>query len=319
MMYEWKGHASPPNGWRYSKETMAKLDSEGRIWYPDDKSKRPRLKRYLDEMPGTLLGTIWTDIPPINSQAKERLGYPTQKPMALLERIISASSNPGDVVLDPFCGCGTAVAAAEKLGRKWVGIDITHLSIALMQNRLERDFGLKPGKDYSVEGTPKDAGAAQFLFDKDPFQFQFWAVSLVGAQPYQGGKKGGDTGIDGLLYFRTPGGEKVERVVVSVKGGKSLNPSMLRDLKGVVEREKAALGILLTLAEPTKGIREEAAKSGVYKYGNGVFPKLQVLTVDELMSGRRPNIPLGSQNVSLETKQVKTGGLGPLFAEEFSK
>ena len=208
------------------------------------------------------------------------------------------------------------MVAARKLGRRWIGIDITHLSIALMQNRLERDFGIKPGKDYVVEGTPKDAGAAQFLFEKDPFQFQFWAVSLVGAQPYQGGKKGGDTGIDGLLFFRTPGGEKVERVIVSVKDGKSLNPAMLRDLGHVVEREKAAMGILLTLAEPTKGICDEAAKSGTYKYGNGHFPKRQVFTVEELMQGKRPSIPLGSQNVSLENKQVKTGGLGPLFEGE---
>ncbi|MER3555278.1 MAG: hypothetical protein C4331_13290 [Meiothermus sp.] len=204
----------------------------------------PRLKRYLDEAPGIPLQDVWNDIRPLTNFSTERLGYPTQKPLALLERIISASSNPGDLVLDPFCGCGTAVVAAEKLGRRWVGIDTTHLSIALMQNRLERDFGLKPRKDYVVEGTSKDAASAQKLFKDDPFQFQFWAVSLVGAQPYQGGKKGGDTGIDGLLYFRTPGGEKVERVIVSVKGGRSLNPAMLRELKGVVEREKAAMGIL---------------------------------------------------------------------------
>jgi site-specific DNA-methyltransferase (adenine-specific) len=137
MMYEWKGHASPPNGWRYSKETMAKLDSEGRIWYPSDTTKRPRLKRYLDEMSGTLLGNVWTDINPINSQAAERLGYPTQKPLALLERIIQASSNPGDIVLDPFCGCGTAVHAAQKLGRRWIGIDITHLAIGLIEKRMK--------------------------------------------------------------------------------------------------------------------------------------------------------------------------------------
>jgi site-specific DNA-methyltransferase (adenine-specific) len=142
MMYEWKGHASPPNGWRYSRETMAKLDAEGRIWYPEDKTKRPRLKRYLDEMPGRLLSNIWTDINPINSQAQERLGYPTQKPVALLERIISASSNPGDVVLDPFCGCGTTIAAAQKLGRHWIGIDITNLAIALQKYRLQDAYGL---------------------------------------------------------------------------------------------------------------------------------------------------------------------------------
>ncbi len=138
MMYEWKGHTSPQNGWRYSKETMARLDVEGRIWYPEDKSKRPRLKRYLDEMSGTLLGNIWTDINPLNSQAQERLGYPTQKPVALLERIVQASSNEGDLILDPFCGCGTTIAAAQKLNRRWIGIDVTNLSIALQKYRLIR-------------------------------------------------------------------------------------------------------------------------------------------------------------------------------------
>ena len=319
--YEWMGFPSPPRGWRYKPETMQKLHDEGRIWYPKkldgsfDFGRRPRLKRYLAEQEGSIITNLWDDIFPINSQAKERLGYPTQKPLALLERIISASSNPGDLVLDPFCGCGPAVVAAEKLKRHWVGIDITYLSIDLMQNRLERDFGLKPDRDYIVEGTPTVPAEAEALFKKDPFQFQLWAVSLAGAQPYQGGKKGGDTGIDGLLYLRTPGGEKIERVIVSVKGGRSLNPAMLRDLKGVVEREKAAMGILLTLAEPTRGIREEEAKSGTYKYGSGHFPKLQVFTVEELMNGKRPNVPLGSQNVSLETKQVKSGRLGPLWED----
>jgi len=138
MMYEWKGFPSPPFGWRYSPKTMAKLDAEGRIWYPDTKTKRPRLIRYLDEMSGVLMGNVWTDIAPINSQAQERLGYPTQKPEALLERIVTASSNHGDVLLDPFCGCGTAIAVAEKLGRHWIGIDITHLAINLIKKRLRR-------------------------------------------------------------------------------------------------------------------------------------------------------------------------------------
>jgi len=218
MMYEWMGHSSPPNGWRYSRETMQRLHDQGRIWYPTDKSKRPRLKRFLDEMPGRLLGNVWTDIPPINSQAQERMGYPTQKPLALLERILLASTNIGDVVLDPFCGCGTAVVAAEKLERRWLGIDVTHLAISLVQARLKRDFGLESGRDYELEGTPKDVEAARFLFNQEPdgpYQFQFWAIGLLGAQSHGGGasgkgKKGGDTGIDGKLFFRTPGGERVK-------------------------------------------------------------------------------------------------------------
>lgn len=160
LTYEWKGYQPHPNGWAYSKETMARLDAEGRIFYPDDKNKRLQLKRYLDEMPGTILTNVWTDIDPINSQAKERLGYPTQKPLALLERILAASSNQGDIVLDPFCGCGTALIAAEKLKRKWIGIDITHLSIAVMRARLMDSFGLE---SVPVHGVPADLESARLL------------------------------------------------------------------------------------------------------------------------------------------------------------
>jgi site-specific DNA-methyltransferase (adenine-specific) len=332
MMYEWRGHASPPNGWRYSRETMARLHEEGRIWYPDDKSKRPRLKRFLDEMPGRLLGNVWTDIPPLNSQASERLGYPTQKPEALLERIIKSSSNPGDVVLDPFCGCGTAIGAAEKLGRDWIGIDITHLAVSLIQARLRRDFGLESGKDYALEGTPTDLESARYLFEQPedgPYQFQFWAVGLIGAQPFGAGasgtrgKKGGDGGIDGLLYFRTSDGAKLEKVVVSVKGGKSLTPGMIRELESVVRREKAAMGVFLTLEEPTAGMRQEAAKHGLYHYGEESYPVIQVLTVADLLEGRRPAIPRGAANVSLVRKDVMTVAkdkrakvMKPLFEEQ---
>lgn len=241
--------------------------------------------------------------------------------MALLERIISASSNPGDIVLDPFCGCGAAIAAAEKLGRGWIGIDITHLAIALIQERLRRDFGLEPGRDYEEHGVPKDVEPARFLFEKDPYQFQFWVMGLVGGVP-QGGqnKKGKDQGVDGLIYYRTPGGEKVEKAVISVKGGRNLNPSMVRDLKGTMEREKAHFGILITLEEPTKGMREEAAKAGVYRYGDTIYPHIQILTIKELLEGKRPHLPRGAENVSLERKEVKTQGddkrttsMAPLF------
>jgi len=208
MMYEWKGFPYPDKGWRYSKETMAKLDAEGRIWYPQkkdgspDTTKRPQLKRYLDEMEGGVMGNVWTDISPINSQAQERLGYPTQKPLALLERIIAASSNEGEIVLDPFCGCGTAVHAAQKLRRKWIGIDVTHLAISLIEKRLRDAF---PGIVFDVHGTPKDLEGAQALAEQDKYQFQWWAVSLVNAVPYGGKKKGADTGIDGFIYFKPDG------------------------------------------------------------------------------------------------------------------
>lgn len=313
--YEYKGVRG---FWRVPLETMERLDQEGRLHFT--KKGGIRLKRYLDEVEGVPIQDVITDIPPVNSQARERLGYPTQKPLALLERIIQASSNPGDVVLDPFCGCGTALAAAEKLGRRWIGIDITHLAITLIQARLRRDFGLEPGRDYEVLGTPKDVESARFLFEKDPHQFQLWALGLIGAQPYgdpQKGKKGEDTGIDGFLYFRTPDGGRLEKVVVQVKGGKRLGPSVVRDLRGVMEREKAAFGVLIVLEAPTQGMREEAAKAGVYSWGSQSYPRLQILTVEELLAGKRPEFPAGSLNVSYERKEVRTarpkGGMEPLL------
>ncbi len=318
--YEYKGVKSL---WRVPLDTMKRLDEEGRLHFTRDKGGNIigiRLKRYLDELPGVPIQDVITDIAPVNSQAKERLGYPTQKPLALLKRIIQASSNPGDVVLDPFCGCGTALAAAQELGRTWIGIDITHLAITLIQARLKRDYGLEPGKDYEVLGTPKDVGSARFLFQKDPHQFQLWAVGLLGAQPYgdpKKGKKGGDTGIDGLLYFRTPSGSHLEKTVIQVKGGDHLSPSVVRDLRGVMEREKAAFGLLITLKEPTKGMLQEAAEAGFYSWGSHAYPRLQILTVGELLNGATPKLPPGSLNVSYEPKEVRTakpkGGMEPLF------
>ena len=294
MMYEWKGFPYPPKGWRYSRETMASLDAEGRVWYPKkpdgalDTAKRPRLKRYLEEMAGGGMGTIWTDIPPINSQAQERLGYPTQKPQALLERIISASSNEGDIVLDPFCGCGTTVHAAQKLKRVWAGIDITHLAISLIEKRLKDAF---PGIQYDVHGVPKDLAGAQALAAQDKYQFQWWAVSLVNAVPFAGKKKGADSGIDGLIYFK-PDGKTTEKAIVSVKGGENVNVGMIRDLAHVVDREKARIGVFITLAEPTGPMKTEAVKTGYYETLYGKYPKIQILTIQELFEGKQPNIPL---------------------------
>lgn len=312
---------APPN-WEElpPQERLDLLDAAGLIHWPKKPGGMPEYKRYLEVYRGNPIQDVITDIPPLSHHSKERLGYPTQKPLALLERIIEASSNPGDVVLDPFCGCGTALAAAEKLGRRWIGIDITHLAITLIQARLRRDFGLEPGRDYEVLGTPKDVESARFLFEKDPHQFQLWALGLIGAQPYgdpQKGKKGEDTGIDGFLYFRTPDGGRLEKVVVQVKGGKNLGPSVVRDLRGVMEREKAAFGVLIVLEAPTQGMREEAAKAGVYSWGSQSYPRLQILTVEELLAGKRPEFPAGSLNVSYERKEVRTarpkGGMEPLL------
>jgi site-specific DNA-methyltransferase (adenine-specific) len=296
MMYEWKGHASPVLGWRYERATMERLDAEGRIWYPDSTGKRPQLKRYLDEMAGTLATNVWTDIAPINSQAKERLGYPTQKPLALLERILVASSNPGDVVLDPFCGCGTALVAAHKLDRLWIGIDITYLSIAVMRARLKDSFGLA---DVEVIGQPTEVeGARSMLVGtglEGQYQFQWWALDLIGAQPIGGvQKKGADRGIDGVISFSTGPRGEIGRALVSVKSG-SVNSSMVRDLKGVLEREKAEIGLFVTLDEPSGPMHLEATTAGAYQsaLSGREYPRIQILTIRELLEEhRRPDLPV---------------------------
>lgn len=303
MTYVWKGFPPPPKGWRFEKPTMKRLDEEGRIWYPTDSdgsidtSKRPQFKRYLADMEGGVMGTVWTDIAPINSQAQERLGYPTQKPLALLERIIAASSNEGDTILDPFCGCGTAIHAAQKLNREWIGIDITHLAISLIEKRLTDAF---PGIAYEVHGTPKDLEGARNLAQRDKYQFQWWAVSLVNAVPFGGKKKGADSGIDGLIYFKDVRDGKVttEKIIVSVKGGENVSVSMIRDLAHVVDREKAKLGLFVTLAEPTAPMLKEALKEGYFETSvggkylkSGKYLKVQIATIEQLLAGKKPDLP----------------------------
>ena len=282
--YVWKGYQPPARGWRYSQETMAKLDSEDRLHYPDEKTKRIQLKRYLDENEGQVAPNVWSDIQPLHGSARELLGYPTQKPLMLLERIISASSNEGDLVLDPFCGCGTAVHAAEKLHRKWIGIDITHLAIGLIERRLKDAF---PGIKFDVHGTPKDFAGAENLAQRDKYQFQWWAVTLINAVPYGGKKKGADSGIDGY-YFCKPDGKKTEGGVVSVKGGDNLGVQMVRDMRGVIEREKSPLAVLITLRDPTAPMVKEAASAGFFKTPFGQFPRIQIVTVEQLLDGKLP-------------------------------
>ncbi len=277
--------------WRWTKERMQAALDDGLIIQPSPGSV-PRLKRYLDEQRGRPFGDLWTDISPLNSQAKERLGYPTQKPEALLERIIRASSNESDVVLDPFCGCGTAVAAAEKLKRRWIGIDITHLAVALMKNRLKTTFNIDAGKDYQVVGEPEDVGSSRALWEQDAYQFQYWAMSLLEAQPRSDQKKGADRGIDGLLYFIDGQKRTSQKVVVQVKGGHVSSPQ-IRDLKGTVEREKAAMGLFITLEEPTGPMRTEAVSAGYYHSDiwQRDYPKIQLRTVEELLAGQDFELP----------------------------
>ena len=277
--------------WRYSQATMGQKIEQGRVIQPR-RGAIPREIRYLNESAGAPLGTMWTDIPPINSQAKERLGYPTQKPLALLERIITASSNPGDVVLDPFCGCGTAVHAAHNLGRRWMGIDITHLAIGLIRRRMRDAF---PGIEIEVIGEPVDLAGAQDLAQRDKYQFQWWALDRLGAQPFSGKKKGADKGIDGVIPFFAGPKEDYKRAIVSVKGGEHVGVAMVRDLKGVLGREKEPIGILLTLIPPTKDMVTEAAAAGFYdsEFWKKKFPRVQIITVEDMLNGKRPDIPWG--------------------------
>jgi adenine specific DNA methylase Mod len=283
LTYEFKGVTRV---WRWTKERMLEEDAKGRIVVPKGGQGVPRYKRYLDEQEGIPVGDFWNDIE-IASGA-ERLGYPTQKPLALLERIIQASSNEGDLVLDPFCGCGTTVHAAEKLRRQWTGIDITHLAISLIEKRLRDAF---PGITFDVQGTPKDLEGARELAARDKYQFQWWAVSLVNAVPYGGRKKGADSGIDGHIYFK-PDGRMTEKAIVSVKGGDNVNVGMVRDLGHVVDRENAKIGVFITLAEPTGPMTTEATKAGFYETEFGKYPKLQILTIKQLFDGKKPDIPL---------------------------
>ena len=285
--YEWKGVTRV---WRVPLVTMQNLDDEGRIFYT--RNEIPRIKRYLDEAKGRPVQDVWTDLESLRSWHKERLGYPTQKPQALLERIIQASSNEGDVVLDPFCGCGTAVAAAEKLKRRWAGIDVTHLAVALMKNRLKTAFDIVPGRDYEVVGEPADTGGARALAEQDRYQFQFWAMSLLEAFPREQGRRGADRGIDGVVYFIDGPRRSPQKAIVQVKSGKVSSP-LIRDLKGTVEREKAALGLFITLEEPTRDMRTEAVSAGFYHSDvwQRDFPKLQIRTVAELLGGRAFELP----------------------------
>jgi site-specific DNA-methyltransferase (adenine-specific) len=305
---------------------MQKLHDEGRINYPKepdgsfDTSKRPALKRYLNEQKGSIITNIWLDINPLHSSDAERLGYPKQKPLELLERIVQASSNEGDIVLDPFCGCGTTIAAAQTLKRQWIGIDITHLSIALQKYRLKDMFGLKAGKDYYVLGEPQSlSGAAQLARD-DRYQFQWWALSLVKARPVGGsgkiGKKGADKGIDGVIYFIDEKSGQAKKALIQVKSG-HVTSGHIRDLRGVIERDDAAMGVYITLEKPTKDMQTEAISSGYYHSKGWAkdYPRLQIVTIEELLNGKEINMPPASITFkqASKSKEEKNSGQQNIF------
>ncbi len=308
--------------WRWTKERMLQAYKDG-IVVQTRPGAIPQMKRYLDEQEGRPIDSVWSDIPPINSQAKERLGYPTQKPVALLERIIQASSNPGDVVLDPFCGCGTTIDAAQKLGREWIGIDVTQLAITLIKKRLADTYGygLKfinasaPEQSPAmhddntvlvrVVGEPATAADASRLAEEDKYQFQWWALGLVGARPEEE-KKGSDRGIDGKVLFRDdPAAGKPEQIIIQVKGGKT-GAKDVRDLRGVLERERAAMGVLISLQPPTGPMEAEAASAGFYehKLNRQKFPRLQLRTVKELMEGKGIERPSSGSTVDETFKKA---------------
>ena len=291
LTYEWNGHTRT---WLFTKEKMAELDRQDKIYYSS--TGYPRLKQYLDESQGNPVGDIWLNVSALKHSGKERLGYPTQKPEALLERIIKASSDEGDVVLDAFCGCGTAVAVAQQLNRRWIGIDITHLAITLLRYRLADAFG--DDVKYEIIGEPKDSESAKALAVQDRYQFQWWALSLIRARPYQDKKKGADEGVDGVIYYQDIDPDKpkktlTRKIVVQVKSGK-VSVRDIRELKSVVETQDAVIGIFITLNPPTQPMVKEAATAGRFQWlhvTHTTYPKIQIRTIEELLAGNSIEYP----------------------------
>lgn len=294
LAYEYKGF-TPQWGWRVMREKLEALDKDNRLEW--SKTGRPYLKRYLHEQKGTAIKSVITDINPIGAVAAERLGYPTQKPIALLDRILQASSNEGDLIFDPFCGCGTTIYSAEKNRRRWIGCDIAILSIQLVTDILQKRYRLVNGKHFEVDGVPVSVEQARVLFERSPSQFQHWVVERVGGFPTQ--KKVADLGIDGRIYFETK--DDLKDMVLSVKGG-HIKPSDIRDLRGVLAREDSSeMAGFLSLESPTKAMREEAGRAGVYKYSDVSYDRIQLLTVQQILEEKRHfNTPsrLGSRAAS---------------------
>jgi len=305
--------------WVTTSDKLDEYDRQGLIIWPQKPGGTPRLKYYLDESPGVPAADFWDDIPIIASSSSEALGYPTQKPQALLERIIQAGSDEGDVVLDPFCGCGTTVAAAQHLNRRWIGIDITNIAITLIRHRLHETFGEK--LPYEVLGEPVSPADAQALARSDPYQFQWWALGLVDARPADA-QRGADRGIDGRLFFHDEReGGKTKQIILQVKAG-HVTPAQVRDLRGVMEREAAEIAVLITMEEPSSAMQVEAASAGFYRSPWGKkHPRLQILTIAELLAGKRIDFP-PSRHVNItfrKASKLRAKGYnrcGRLFAEE---
>jgi len=316
LTYEYKGYKPPAKGWRVSRELMEQLDREGRLFFPKDINGRISRKHYLNEQDGRKASDVWIDISPLQASAAERLGYPTQKPVALLERIIQASSNPGDIVLDPFCGCGTAVHAAQKLNRIWAGIDITPLATTLIKSRLYDAFGIEAKKDYDLFGEPTTLDDALHLANQDRYLFQWWALGLLPARPHGGhgdskeGKKGSDKGIDGVMTFQDTAGGVHKRIIVQVKSGK-VSSRDIRDLNGTVDREKnAVIGVFVTLEKPSYNMEIETLEIGRYisEGWNRNYPKIQILTIEQLLSGVKVDFPGTDTTLKQAQKELQNAG-----------
>jgi site-specific DNA-methyltransferase (adenine-specific) len=291
LTYEFPPGSGTVRVWRWTKERMMQAWESGRIVIPEE-GEVASFKRYLDEMSGTTLTDVWDDIEHLHGSSKERLGYPTQKPEALLERIITLGSSEGDLVLDPFCGCGTAVAVAERLNRRWIGIDVTHLAIKLIKKRLQHTFPNDPPV-YEVIGEPRDLKSAEALALEDRHKFEWWALDMVDARPAQDKRKGADWGIDGVIYFQERQGGKTRKIIVQVKSG-SVGVGQIMEFKAAIEREQAVIGAFITLKPPTRRMTEEAAAAGFYEpedFPGHRFPRLQILTGADLFAGKKLQYP----------------------------
>ena len=289
--YEWNGVTKV---WRYPEPRMQELHDAGRLHYT--RSGTPEYIRYLDESKGVPLQSVWADIAPINSQAKERMGYPTQKPLALLERIIKVSTNKGEVVLDPYCGCGTGIEAAHIHKRKWIGIDISGNAVDEMKDRMAK-HGLYEGNGYELlEGSPDTMAEYKRL---NPFEKQDWLIRRLGGLPNP--KKSGDEGVDGDLTFHlgidNKGNDLWGKLVFSVKTGKQKTPAHIRELRGTMSAEKAKMGVLILDVDPTSKMEEAAQKGGQFQYQlkENVPPenyeKIQIITAYEIIEGGQISCP----------------------------
>lgn len=295
----WRGYDVRKKGrhWAYAPEELDRLDKNNRIFWPKTKGAMPKLKRYLKEAKGIPAQDIILDVQSLqtmSSSFQESLGYATQKPVALLERIIKASSNEGDMVLDPFCGCASTLEAAHKLGRRWMGIDIAiHAIKRVAKVRLEDRLGLKEGRDFTIEGVPHNPEGAQDLWERDKHHFQKWAIEQVDG--FVTTRKTGDGGIDGRLYFSVPKDNELKSLVIEVKGGKNVNISVVRDLRGVLEREGAEMAGLIIMGDlgdrKMANFHSEMAQAGDLKIGGVHYPRMQMLTVEEILQGKRFKTP----------------------------